>query len=104
MLDEDVEQIQRDEETDGIGGKDKKQTRNVVETAFNVGEKMAEGMQETLGSIKDTTKKVKDTIVGNYDDVSPIHDRDHDHDHLPKVDKHVQDLRNKAGGYDKRLH
>ena len=81
-----------------------KQTRIVVETAFNVGEKMAEGMQETLGSIKDTTKRVKDTIVGNYDDVSPIDDHDHHHHHHPKVDKHVQDLRNKAGGYDKRLH
>ncbi|XP_057540054.1 uncharacterized protein LOC130818044 [Amaranthus tricolor] len=100
--------LDEDEETDGsgVGGKAMKQTRIVVETAFNVGEKMAEGMQETLGSIKDTTKRVKDTIVGNYDDVSPIddHDHDHHHHHHPKVDKHVQDLRNKAGGYDKRLH
>lgn len=51
-----------------VADKAVKGTKNAVETAFIVGEKLAEGMEQTFGSIKEVTRKVKDTVVGNQTD------------------------------------
>uniref|UniRef100_A0A803LVF0 Uncharacterized protein n=1 Tax=Chenopodium quinoa TaxID=63459 RepID=A0A803LVF0_CHEQI len=85
--------------TNYVADKAKSGTRSAVETTFVVGEKLAEGMEQTFGCVKDTTKKVKDTVLGKCDEDGD--NKDHDNSH-GKVDKHVEDLRRKAGGYDLR--
>ncbi|KMT13148.1 hypothetical protein BVRB_4g086870 [Beta vulgaris subsp. vulgaris] len=80
-----------------VADKAKKGTKGAVETAFDVGARLAEGMEQTFGTVKETTQKVKDTVLGNYDEGGDIGKDSHE-----KVDKHVEDLRKKAGGYDKR--
>ncbi|KAJ8438257.1 hypothetical protein Cgig2_030622 [Carnegiea gigantea] len=87
-----------EEMTDYVADKAKRGTKSAVETAFDVGAAMAEGMEHTWGGVKQTTHKVKDAILGkgDQDDKDPGPKRDDDH----KVDKHVEDLRRKARGYD----
>lgn len=67
-----------------------------METGIELGEKAKETMDIAWDGFKETTKNVKDTVVGNDDDPSPVSlsdDRDN-------VDSHVHKLRKRGGGYD----
>ncbi|XP_056683608.1 uncharacterized protein [Spinacia oleracea] len=91
---------------DYMADKAKKGSKGVVETALDVGEKLAEGVEQTFGTVKETTNKVKESVLGEYDEDGGYNynraDNVDDNDDHGKVDKHVDDLRRKAGGYDLR--
>jgi len=94
---EDDQKSKTEKTTDYVADNAKKGTRRALETAFDVGAAMAEGMEHTWGGVKQTTRKVKDAILGKgEDDKDGGENKGDDH----KVDKHVGDLRRKAGGYD----
>lgn len=40
-------------------------SRKAVETAFHVGEAVAQGMEESWGAIRETTQKIRDTVLGD---------------------------------------
>lgn len=87
----------RKSRTENLTDKAKSGTKSAMETAFNLGKTVAEGMEKSWGGVKETTEKVKDTVIGNTDE-------DHSSTNTGHVDKHVEDLRRKAGGYDQRSH
>ncbi|KAK9674125.1 hypothetical protein RND81_12G212500 [Saponaria officinalis] len=100
----------RDEDrntTEDVTEKTKRGTKGVVETAFSAGAAVAEGMEKSWGGIKETTEKIKDSVLGNEDDDENNEKRyggNYEGDEQGYADKNIEDLRRKAGGYDQRSH
>lgn len=93
--------------TSFVAEKAKKGTKGVVETAFNAGAAVAEGMEKSWGGIKETTEKIKDSVVGSDEDEDENNEKRYGGNKRGDqgyVDKHIDDLRRKAGGYDRSSH
>lgn len=67
-------------------------TGKATETALNMGETVVETMEDAMRAAKETTRKVKDNVLSSSDEERGEEWRD----------TSVDDLRRRAGGYDKR--
>ncbi|XP_074311111.1 uncharacterized protein LOC141646987 [Silene latifolia] len=91
------------ERTEDVTEKAKRGTKGVVETALNAGAAVAEGMEKSWGGIKETTEKIKDSVLGDDDENNEKRYGDNMRgSDQGYVDKNIEDLRRKAGGYDQR--
>ncbi|XP_049413144.1 uncharacterized protein LOC125876073 [Solanum stenotomum] len=79
-----------------VGERLKEGAAKAVETGLNVGEKAKESMDEAWDAAKETTKNVKDALV---DDANDEMKKGYEYPPTHK-DKHTQNLRKRADGYD----
>ncbi|KAK4714728.1 hypothetical protein R3W88_020635 [Solanum pinnatisectum] len=88
----------REEGRNSVGESLKEGAAKAVETGLNVEEKAKESMDEAWDAAKETTKNVKDALV---DDANDEMKKGYEYPPTHK-DKHTQNLRKRADGYDLR--
>lgn len=86
---------------DSVADMAKEGAVKAMETGIELGEKAKQTMDIAWDGFKETTKNVKNAVVGNDDDHGPasLSETMHDHDN---INSHVHNLRKRAGGYDLR--